>query len=516
MHHHDQTSTRQQHASIESFEPFQLDQLSLQEDIPRITRRLSQSSSKRQKSGEFNPTLLDKDAAKAAAEYYGDCFIQGVDFESAEYIAKQTHDVYKKHWLQESSHDHPLVTSVGDSFAVPRYGPIHAPRLEDDITKKSPSVFEPDFNSKENKIIDPRINSNYYTVNDNEYTVPPMSRSIGGSAKETASLTLRHEMKRLESDNERFFRNINTQITSSPVDSNDRLRKDNTSFTLEERSKKKRQLDLLSDDERPVFENSLSNISTAETERHSNVKSNDTFITKNISFNMKNKNGLRLDHATAFEREKIKRKQMERRGSSYQDYWDNGLTSDNDSQSESKDEYNEYSQPHYIGCDDEKLTAILKSPSPPPTTGVAKTLDDAKVALLLALTVSSGDVTSKSFLSALEQLRSLYQKTGWDARYYNRENANSSSKYIEGNWLTLSRPNYAECLGTNANNEFMYTLGRMSFDMFSPGNLVCSIGGVFNSIDVVDINQGLSSLKSIPKGLKSEVLKGDCLLRRYE
>jgi hypothetical protein len=116
----------------------------------------------------------------------------------------------------------------------------------------------------------------------------------------------------------------------------------------------------------------------------------------------------------------------------------------------------------------------------------------------------------------LEQLRSLYRNTGWDARDYNRHNANSTSKYIEGNWLTLSRPNYAECLGTNANNEFMYTLGRMSFDMFSPGNLVCSIVGVFNSIDVVDIHKGFSSLKSIPKSLKNDVLNDNCLLRRYE
>jgi hypothetical protein len=518
---HDQTSTRQRHASAESFESYQLDQLSIQEDNPQICRSQARRSSKRHKSGEISTTLLDKDAAKVAAEYYGNCFTQGVDFESAEYNAKQAHDVYKKHWLQETSHDYPIVTSVGDSFAVPRYGPLNAPTLEDDTPKKSPAGFKRDLRLQENDVIDSRINSNYYIANDYEYTVPSISRSIGGSAKETASLTLRDEMKRLESDNDRLFGNIHTlkrstQIPFSTIDLCVRLRDDNTSFTLEERSQQNMHFELLMKDERPSFERSISNLSTAETEIHSNIKKNSDSVDKKLSFDILNQDGLHIDHTSAFEREKLKRKQIDRRGSSYQDYWENSITSDNDSKTERNDDHNDYSQIHCQGCDSKKLSTILNSPSPLLTTGVAKTLDDAKLSLIIALTVSNGDVTSKSFLSALEELTSLYRSTGLDARDCNRGNVNSSSKYIEGNWLTLSRPNYAECLGTNANNEFMYTLGRMSFDMFTPGNLVCSIGGVFNSIDVVDIREGLSSVKSIPKGLKSEVLKGDCLLRRYE
>lgn len=518
--HHDQTSTRQQFASVGSFDSFQLDQLSLQDDSPHTSscRNLSNSPSKRYKSGEFSPTLLDKKAAKTAAEYYGDCFTQGVDFESAEYIAKQAHDVYKKHWLQDSSLDYPMVTSLGDSIAVPRYGPLNAPKLEDGSPNASQYVFGHNLRLQENKVIDPRINSNYYTVKDYEYTGPSMPRNIGGSAKETASVTLHDEMKRLEYENELFFRSHNfkraNQITSSPVDANGRLRNDNLSFTLEERSKRKRQLELPQEMESSVLNCSQSSFSTAETEWHSNVKRNDRVYIREIS--LKNKNEIHLEHMTAFEREKIKRKQLDRRGSSYQDYWDDGFVSDNDSQSDIEEDYNECSQHHYLGCDDTKLTAILTSPSPPPTTGVAKTIDDAKGALIIALTVSSGDVTSKSFLSALEQLRSIYRNTGWDARDYNRQNANLTSKYIEGNWLSLSRPNYTECLGTNANNEFMYTLGRMSFDMFTPGNLVCSIGAVFNSIDVIDIHKGYSSLKSVPKSLKNDILNDNCLLRRYE
>jgi hypothetical protein len=62
----------------------------------------------------------------------------------------------------------------------------------------------------------------------------------------------------------------------------------------------------------------------------------------------------------------------------------------------------------------------------------------------------------------------------------------------------------------------MYTMGRMSFDMFAPANLVCSIQGIFNNIEVVDLEKDRHTLKSIPKSLKDEVNKGQSILRKYE
>ncbi len=62
----------------------------------------------------------------------------------------------------------------------------------------------------------------------------------------------------------------------------------------------------------------------------------------------------------------------------------------------------------------------------------------------------------------------------------------------------------------------MYTLGRMSFDMFAPGNLVCSIQGIFNNIQVLDISQDRHLLKSVPRSLRDEVEGGKSVLRRYE
>ena len=62
----------------------------------------------------------------------------------------------------------------------------------------------------------------------------------------------------------------------------------------------------------------------------------------------------------------------------------------------------------------------------------------------------------------------------------------------------------------------MYTMGRMSFDMFAPNNLVCSIQGIFNHIQVVDLAKDRHTLKSVPKSLKDEIDNGRSIVRKYE
>ena len=67
----------------------------------------------------------------------------------------------------------------------------------------------------------------------------------------------------------------------------------------------------------------------------------------------------------------------------------------------------------------------------------------------------------------------------------------SSSKLppptIEGNWFTLTKPTYLNCLGNNNHGNPMYTLGRMSFEMFRPSSLVVSIDAVWNVMEEVDL-----------------------------
>ena len=108
-------------------------------------------------------------------------------------------------------------------------------------------------------------------------------------------------------------------------------------------------------------------------------------------------------------------------------------------------------------------------------------LELAKDDLLHALAVSGGDVDTPAFQQALAPLARHYTETGWDACdtdgiYSNYDGA----RRLEGMWLTLSKASYFGQLGTTPDGgDPMYTLGRMSFDMFRPTQLICSLQGNF-------------------------------------
>lgn len=108
------------------------------------------------------------------------------------------------------------------------------------------------------------------------------------------------------------------------------------------------------------------------------------------------------------------------------------------------------------------------SPTPPSSSSssslVKNNIDHVKSLLLQTLISSNGDVSTPQFQSYSNLL----------------SEHNTTTRQTSGNWVSLSKPNYPECLGMNDNGEFMYTLGRMSFDMFLPSNLKCSIHGIFN------------------------------------
>ncbi len=100
---------------------------------------------------------------------------------------------------------------------------------------------------------------------------------------------------------------------------------------------------------------------------------------------------------------------------------------------------------------DEKLNSILTSRSSLHVRR-AKHRDNAKLTLVHALAVSGGDVTSKEFLFALDQLRTLFM--GVDARE-SHSSMPTTNESIEGTWLCLSRPHFKDCLGENSAGEYV-------------------------------------------------------------
>jgi hypothetical protein len=136
-----------------------------------------------------------------------------------------------------------------------------------------------------------------------------------------------------------------------------------------------------------------------------------------------------------------------------------------------------------------------------------KRLKRCKAKLLKALAAADGETTCPKVRAAVEELREVYKITGVDVR----EDPTTIEHCLDGVWLTMSKPNYPECLGKSEGGEYMYSLGRMSFDMFRPTGMVCSIQGVFNPVFATDVVPD-----AVPRSLRKEVAEKSSTLKTYK
>jgi hypothetical protein len=127
-------------------------------------------------------------------------------------------------------------------------------------------------------------------------------------------------------------------------------------------------------------------------------------------------------------------------------------------------------------------------------------VQEARDGILHAMAVTGGDTDSPRFTECLQFLSQHY------------EGCKNETARSEGMWLTLTKPTFFGNLGDNDQGDPMYTLGRMSFDMFSPSDLVCSLQGNFNSVQAIEPTESLL----IPKSLRDEVSSGGSKLRTYK
>ena len=142
-------------------------------------------------------------------------------------------------------------------------------------------------------------------------------------------------------------------------------------------------------------------------------------------------------------------------------------------------------------------------------TPINSVLSVARDEVLYSLAVTQGDVTSPKFKKSLEPLLQYFSQTQLDAQPHGVKGT------MDGMWLTLSKPSFFSSMGENDSGDPMYTLGRMSFDMFSPTNLVCSLQGNFNPVEVVQEDERKKMLECVPKSLREEVESGKTVLRTY-
>jgi hypothetical protein len=165
----------------------------------------------------------------------------------------------------------------------------------------------------------------------------------------------------------------------------------------------------------------------------------------------------------------------------------------------------QHEQVHVVQDEDEPVVVTRIPRIPRPITSNAEIARDG---VLHSLAISQGDVDSDKFKMALKPLLQYFSQQSVDTRHLQNQS-------IEGQWLSLSKPSYFASLGDNDNGDPMYTLGRMSFDMFSPTNLVCSLQGNFNPVEVVSEEERNAILETVPKSLRDEVEAGNTVLRTY-
>ena len=121
-----------------------------------------------------------------------------------------------------------------------------------------------------------------------------------------------------------------------------------------------------------------------------------------------------------------------------------------------------------------------------------------KAEALDALRNTHGDTNNPRFLAALKSLASLYR-----GMRDQPEAEEDLSKDFEGTWRIVSKPNFKDGLGQNRRGEFVYTMGRMSFGMFRPNDLRCSIQRILNTTAFVGPDDELPD--SVPKSLRQEI-----------
>lgn len=141
----------------------------------------------------------------------------------------------------------------------------------------------------------------------------------------------------------------------------------------------------------------------------------------------------------------------------------------------------------------------------PTTLTMTAAVQEARDGMLIALAVSGGDTDTPQFRDCL----SVLQDSFLERRRAAAAAADLDLPYAdhEGTWLSLTKPTFFGCLGENDQNDPMYTIGRMTFDMFQPSNLICSLQGNFNVVERID---------AVPDCLVAQVGTDASVLRTYK
>jgi hypothetical protein len=111
-------------------------------------------------------------------------------------------------------------------------------------------------------------------------------------------------------------------------------------------------------------------------------------------------------------------------------------------------------------------------------------IDAAKAELLSRLQDEGNSPGFKAALDTLET-HSLLKASANKKRKLRSSIQGIDGINIDGTWMMISPPDYPSVLGKNSEGDSLFTLGRMTFGMFEPSDLICSIQKQYNTIKSV-------------------------------
>ena len=137
----------------------------------------------------------------------------------------------------------------------------------------------------------------------------------------------------------------------------------------------------------------------------------------------------------------------------------------------------------------------------------------AKQNLVKDLERNNGVISSSEGKNALMILEQYFSSAGEDCRWKTLE----EECLVDGKWQALTKPEYSECKGCDAWGSYTYSLGRISFDMFRPNNLDCSVSRVFNTISSPPANDDRHERpRSLSAAMRTKAAKRKPLLKDFE
>ena len=128
-------------------------------------------------------------------------------------------------------------------------------------------------------------------------------------------------------------------------------------------------------------------------------------------------------------------------------------------------------------------------------------IDAAKAELLSRLRDEGNSPGFKAALDTLEKHSSLKASVK-KKRKLSSSNLGIDGTDIDGTWMMISPPDYPSIIGKNSEGDCLFTLGRMTFGMFEPSDLICSIQKQYNTIKSV---KSKDLPRYVPKSLRREV-----------